>query len=165
MNADQEQLKAAELLDVYERNNGLSGFQMFDSSEVDKYFHLKMAQLNKLSNIECAQAAYVLAEYSFHLQRTFNRESAKNRWALDQITKCVCDKMNDYDKYAKYDHKIALIAKENEYVASLQGIVSYSGQSMERLSFLATSVKNMCEIMSNLQRAKAFSNKANQYEH
>jgi hypothetical protein len=165
MNIDEIQTEAEKILDQYETSGGLIQFGAFDSSEVEKYFHLSMAQLNKLGGMECANASYMLAQYSFHLQRLYNRESAKNRWAQDQITKAVCDKLDDYSTYTKYDAKIALVAKENTAVEKLQAIVSYSGQTMERLNFLSTSVKNMCEIMSNLQRAKAFQQKAGQYEY
>ena len=81
------------------------------------------------------------------------------------MNKIVCDKLADYDTYTKYEHKIALIAKENTVVDRLQSIITYTTQTMERLNFLSTSIKNMCETMSNLQKAKAFKNKANSYEY
>lgn len=165
MNIDQLQVKAEQVLDSYEKLSGIPEFSMFDSTQVDRYFTMTIEQLNRLPPTECAEAAYILAQYSFHLQRVYNRESAKHRWAQDQMSKLVCDKLQNYDTYMKYDHKIALIAKENNVVERLQEIISYSGQMMERMNFLSTSIKNMCETMSNVQKAKSYSNKAAQYEH
>jgi len=165
MNIDELQAKSESILDNYEKISGLPEFSTYDSSDVDIYFKLTIEQLNKLSATECASAAYLLAQYSFYLQRLYNRESAKQRWASDQLTKLVCDKMDDYSTYTKYDHKVALIAKENKVVERLQSVLNYTTQIMERLNFLSTSVKNMCEVMSNIQKAKSFSQRANQYEY
>jgi len=158
MTPDELMVKAETILDNYEKTNGILEFRIYDVDEVSKYFHLKIEQLNKLSAIECAEVSYLLAQYSFYLQRMYNRESAKNRWAQDQITKIVCDKLDSYNNgtYMKYDHKISIIAKENKVVEKLQSILNYTSQIMERMNFLSTSVKNMSEIMSNLQKAKFF---------
>lgn len=164
MNIDELQVKAEKTLDSYEKFSGVPEFIIYDSDQVSKYFSMNIEQLNKLSPVECAEAAYILAQYSFYFQRMYNRESAKHRWAQDQLSKVVCDKMNDYDKYAKYDHKIELIAKENAVVEKLQSIISYTAQMMERMNFLSTSIKHMCETMSNLQKSKSYSHKAVQYE-
>lgn len=165
MNIDELQIKAEQTLDNYEKLIGIPEFSAFDTEQIDRYFVMRIEQLNKLSAIECAEAAYVLAQYSFYLQRMYNRESSKNRWASDQMTKLVCDKIENYDTYMKYDNKIALIAKENDVVKKIQSIINYTEQIKERLNFLSTSVKNMCDIMSNLQKAKSYNNRVNQHEY
>jgi len=165
MNIDELSTKAEGILDNYEKLSGLTQFNIFDESQISKYFDMRIEQLNKLSAIECAEAAYVLAQYSFYLQRLYNRESAKSRWASDQMAKLICDKLGDYSDFTKYDHKVALIAKENSVVERLRSITSYTEQLMARLNFLSTSVKNMCEIMSNIQKAKSFQNKAVSHEY
>lgn len=165
MNVDELQTKAEKILDEYEKLSGIPEFRMFDDSQISKYFNMSIEQLNKLSGMECAEAAYMLAQYSYYMQRLYNRESAKNKWAHSQMARMVCDKMDSYDTYMKYEHKIELIAKENTAVQRLQSIILYSSQIMERLNFLSTSIKNMCEIMSNIQKAKSYQNKANNYEY
>jgi len=164
MNIEELQIQAEKTLDVYEKFSGIPEFVMYDTDQVSKYFSMNITQLNKLSTIECAEAAYILAQYSFYFQRMYNRESAKHRWAQDQLSKLVCDKMKDYDKYAKYDHKISLIAKENNVVNRLQSVISYTSQMMERMNFLSTSIKTMCEAMSNLQKTKSYSNRVIEHE-
>lgn len=156
-------VKAEKVLDNYEKLSGIPEFCTFDSEQVDRYFKMTIEQLNKLTAMECAEAAYILAQYSFYMQRMYNRESAKHRWATDQMARLLCDKLEGYDTYMKYDHKVALIAKENIVVEKLSSIISYTSQIMERLNFLSTSIKNMCEIMSNIQKAKSYSNKADNY--
>lgn len=165
MNIDELKAKAETMLDKYEEFSGLPTFQAFDSQHIDKYFKMTIEQINKLSPEDCATAAFMLAQYSFYVQRLYNRESAQNRWASDQLTKLVCDKLGDYsDSYMKYDNKIALIAKENEVVAKLQSVINYTVQIMERLNYLATSIKNMGDIMANVGKAKSYSQKAQYYE-
>lgn len=165
MNIDELLTKAEKILDDYENLSGLPEYKIFDNKQVNRYFNMTFEELNSMSAIECAEAAYLLAQYSFYLQRMFNRESAKNRWGQDQITKLVCDKLDNYSTYTKYENKIALIAKENKSVERLQSIINYTNQVMERLNFLSTSVKNMSEIMSHIQKAKAFQNRASHYEY
>ena len=156
MNIDQLLSKTESILDNYEKLSGLPEFSVFDVSEVSQYFQMTIEQLNNLTHIDCANASYLLAQYAFYIQRLVNRESARLRWATDQTTKLICDKIDNYSVYTKYDCKIALIAKENEAVNRLQAVVSYTSQTIERLNFLSNSIKNMSDIMSNIQKVKSF---------
>lgn len=156
MNVDELLNKAQQILDDYEKYSGLPTFEVFDTKEIDAYFKLNISQLNKLSALECANISYVLAEYSFYLQRIYNRESAKNKWGNTKLSELICDKLNSYDKYTKHDYKVALIAKENEVVKQINSVINYTNQTMERLNFLSNSVKHMSDIMSNIQKAKSY---------
>lgn len=165
MNIDELQIRAEKILDDYEKIINLPEFNMVEMDDINTYFNMKIEQLNKLTSIECAEGAYILARYCFYLQRMYNRESAKNKWAIDQMNKLICDKLSEYDTYMKYEHKISLIAKENSVVEKLQKIINYTNQVMERLNFLASAVKNMSEMISNLQKAKSYSERATNYGH
>ena len=164
MNIEQLQVQVEKSLDEYERFSGLPPFTIYDSEQAAQYFTMTLEQLNNLSPVECAEAAYILAQYSFYFQRTYNRESARHKWALSQMSKLICDKMGGYPDFTKYDHKVELIAKENAVVAKLQNLINYTAQMMERMNFLSSSIKNMCETMSNIQKAKSYSQKAASYE-
>jgi hypothetical protein len=163
LNINELLIKAEKVLDNYEKLSGIPEFSPFNTNEIDRYFRMRIEQLNKLTAMECAEGAYMLAQYSFYLQRMYNRESAKHRWATDKMAQLVCDKMADYDTYMKYEHKVSLIAKENNVVEKLRDIISYTSQVMERLNFLSTSVKNMGEVMSNIQKARTYGSKADSY--
>ena len=166
MNVDETLQKCETMLDEYEKLSGISEFKPFDDSYVSKLFNMPIELLNKMTAMECAEAAYTLAQYSFYIQRLYNRESAKNKWANNRINRAVCTEIQDYNNsYMKYEQKIELIAKENEVVQKLINIINYSSLVMERLNFLSTSIKNMCETISNLQKAKSYQHKANNYEY
>lgn len=161
-NYDELVVRTNQILNNYEKLSGIPEFKTFNSDQVDGYFNMTIEQLNKLTPTECAEIAYVLAQYAFYIQRLQNRESAQQKWALDQLTNAICDKLDSYSTYTKHEVKIALIAKENKAVDRLRILLGYTSQIIERLNFLSSNIKHMSDIMSNIQKAKSFNQKANQ---
>ena len=147
-----EKLDAA--LDEYETKVGLSGFSETHEheSEVKKYMSMSREQMERLSLEDCAQAAILLAGFSFHLQRCFNRETARAKWAGNKIKSLISGKEAQYR--GSWDSQYAQAVNENSHTKDLLRLKNYAEQRAERLTYLATSVKNVGDLVVNLQRAK-----------
>ena len=142
-------------LDDYEKKCGLPAIQIpCDEEELQGYFNMSRDEIEKLSGEDCSQIAYRLSLVSFHLQRCINREEARISWAKSILDGVLAKESGNYDKYMKYDVRFALIKESNSYAKSLGKIMSYAQQRVGRLTFLATSVRNLSEVMLANQRSK-----------
>jgi undecaprenyl pyrophosphate synthase len=148
--------KIDQILDDYEKRSGLPQCKAPGAEEeFEKYLTMDRTEMEALQHENCAEIGYRLSQYAFYLQRLFNREKARVIWARQQLTDTIAKSLGDYDKFTKYDIKVALIIKENVYAESLSKIITYAEQRAQRLEFLATSLKNMADALKNMQMAKA----------
>lgn len=145
-----------QILDEYEKKSGLPICKAPGTeAELEGYLSMDRSGMEALQMEDCAAIGYRMAQYSFYIQRLYNREKARVVWATQQLTEIVAKSLDSYDKYMKFEVKVALIIKENNYAESLQRILTYAEQRAQRLEFLATSIKNIGDAMKNMQMAKA----------
>lgn len=144
------------VLDEYESSIGLgkySDVHNFTNSELNTYFTMTRDAIEKLSPEDCAQISYRLAQYAFFLQRTLNREIARHNWAEETIKETIADELNNYKGYGFLEKSLQAI-KHNDKAINLNKIKKYAQQRMDRLSYLANSVKNLSDIILSVQRTK-----------
>lgn len=144
-----------EILDQYEKGLGLSSYSadIFDSSELNNYLSMNRDSIEKLSPEDCAQIAYRLAQFAFHVQRTVNREIARYNWADETIKETIADEVNTYKGYGYIEKSLQAI-KHNDKANSLNTIKKYAKQRSDRLSYLANSIKNLSDILLSVQKTK-----------
>lgn len=144
------------VLDEYEQSIGLGKYcdiHNFNNEELNTYFTMSRDVIEKLTPEDCAQIAMRLAQYSLFLQRTFNRESARYYWAEESIKETIADEINTYKGYG-YIEKAPQAIKHNDKASALNRIKKYAKQRMDRLSYLASSIKNLSDIILSVQRTK-----------
>ena len=144
------------ILDEYESSIGLGQYNdvhNFTEGELNNYFTMSRDMIEKLSPEDCAQISYRLAQYAFFLQRTLNREIARHNWAEESIKETIADEINNYKGYGFLEKSLQAI-KHNDKASSLNKIKKYAQQRMDRLSYLANSVKNLSDILLSVQRTK-----------
>ncbi len=155
-----EDVEAA--LDDYESSSGLPiNINPGNEEELQEYLNMDRDKISKLSCLDCGEISIRLAQFSIYIQRLFNREAARVTWATTTIDNSVAPLWNNYDKYLKYDIKVALIGQENEYISKLNKIISYAKQRMNRLEYISSGIKYMSEVLIRQQQYKK---KANEYE-
>jgi hypothetical protein len=144
-----------EILDQYEQSIGLPIYKddNLSSEELNTYLSMNRDVIEKLTPEDCAQIAYRLAQYSFHIQRTVNRESARHNWAEELIKETIADELNNYKGYG-YIEKSTQAIKHNDKAQSLNKIKIYAKQRTDRLSYLANGVKNLSDIILSVQKTK-----------
>lgn len=143
------------ILDEYEQSIGLPEYKgdVLSSDELNTYLTMSRDAIEKLSPEDCAQIAYRLGQFSFHIQRTLNRELARFNWADETIKETIADELNNYKGYG-YIEKSGQAIKHNDKALSLNNIKKYAKQRSDRLSYLANGVKNLSDIILSIQKTK-----------
>lgn len=144
------------VLDEYESSIGLGKYNEvhnFTENELNQYFTMSRDMVEKLTPEDCAQISYRLAQYAFFIQRTVNRETARHNWAEETIKEAIADEINNYKGYGFLEKSLQAI-KHNDKAANLNKIKKYAQQRMDRLSYLANSIKNLSDIILSVQRTK-----------
>jgi hypothetical protein len=144
-----------DVLDQYEQSIGLPLYKddSMSSEELNTYLTMNRDAIEKLGPEDCAQIAYRLAQYSFHVQRTVNRELARYNWAEECMKETIADELNNYKGYG-YIEKSTQAIKHNDKAQSLNKIKNYAKQRSDRLSYLANSIKNLSDIILSIQKTK-----------
>ena len=141
------------VLDEYESNLGLSSYTGdFHDQSVKQYMGMPRQQMEKLTVEECAEAALLLGGFSFYLQRSYNREVARVNWASTNLKKMMSGRESQYK--GSWDSQYYQAVKQDGYACKLDSIRTYAQQRADRLTYLASSVKNLSDLFINLQRAK-----------
>jgi len=143
------------VLDEYESGLGLPKYVslVLSEQELNQYLTMDRNVIEKLSPEDCAQISYRLAQFSFHIQRTINREQARLNWAEESIKEVIADEINNFKGYG-YLEKSAQAIKHNEKAQALNKIKKYARQRSDRLSYIASSIKNLSEIILSIQKMK-----------
>jgi len=123
------------VLDEYESGLGLPKYVslVLSEQELNQYLTMDRNVIEKLSPEDCAQISYRLAQFSFHIQRTINREQARLNWAEESIKEVIADEINNFKGYG-YLEKSAQAIKHNEKAQALNKIKKYARQRSDRLS-------------------------------
>lgn len=143
------------ILDEYEKSIGLPTHKVSVSEEeLNKYLSMNRDEIDKMSPEDCAGISMRLSQVGFYIQRQQNREKSRQIWADAELTKIIAGENDHYDKYMRHDVKVATIIKDNSFATSLYDISRYASQRVQRLEFLSTSLKNLADVLLNIQRAK-----------
>lgn len=142
------------VLDEYENNLGLPLYSSdFHDPSVKNYLNMSRQHMEKLTVEECSEAALLLGGFSFYIQRSYNREIARVNWATSSLKKMVSGRESQYG--GSWDSQYYQAVKEDGYASKLDTIKTYAQQRADRLTYLASSIKNFSDLFVNLQRAKA----------
>tara|TARA_R110002020_G_scaffold278233_1_gene493675 strand:- start:410 stop:901 length:492 start_codon:yes stop_codon:yes gene_type:complete len=155
-NSPKERLeKLDEILDSYEIELGIPQYrkEFYDDSS-QQYLELSRDQIEKLTPDNCAEAALLLASLSFHLQRSYNRELARVNWADHILRSSLAGREQQYK--GSWESQFNQAVKEDTYATKVQQIKRYAQHRSDRLTYLASSVKNISDIFLSVQKAKAF---------
>lgn len=117
---------------------------------------LSYEQLAKLSAEQCGEYSHIIAQYSAYIQRIENKEAATLIWLTSKLQDLVCNKLNDYDQYTRYEIKVKLIARENDVVKKLLQQINYTEQKLARLKYISTSITKQSETLNNLRQTKMY---------
>lgn len=144
------------ILDEYESSIALPRYSNqygVSEGEINQYLTMTRDEIEKLTPEDCAQISYRLGQFAFHVQRTINREIARLNWSEESIKETIADEINNYKGYGFIEKSLQAI-KHNDKASSLNHIKKYAKQRIDRLSYIANSIKNLSDIMMAIQRTK-----------
>jgi len=147
-------------LDDYELSCGLPAPVIpCDGTELNQYLTMDRQAIESLSSEDCGQVAYRLIQAGLFIQRNINREEARIVWAKASLQEIINKSVQTFDKFVKYEIRVATIVKDDEAAQKLNKIIPYAEQRVKRLAYIATSLKNLSDIMLANQRSKSYANK------
>lgn len=147
------------VLDEYESEIGLPRYAKDAFEDIDEYFNLTKTELHKLGPEDCAEIGIRLCQFALYTQQKLNTELSRCAWAEHELKNLVSPLLVDYDKFIKYENKVALICLENEAAKKLDKIISYTQQRINRLQFISGNIRNLSEDIKSYGRIKSFLNK------
>jgi hypothetical protein len=151
--------KVQALLDRYEKEVGLpTNTAPGTETELSTYLNMPRDQLAKLHPDECGEIAYRLGQFAVYLQRLVNKENSVSNWAELALNDIIAKAYNQYDKYTKYEMRLALVTNENNYAMSLHKIRTNALLRVERLNFLSTGLKNLSDTLLQIKRGREKTN-------
>jgi len=149
--------KLDEVLNEYEKGLGLPAFiEGQEDTEVQRYLSLGPRDREKLTLEDCAEAALVLGNYAFYLQRALNRENARINWATAVLKEFISGRESQYT--GSWESQFNQAVGEDSYTRKVLTIKRYAQQRADRVNYLSSSVKNIGDIFLSVQRSKAFKN-------
>jgi hypothetical protein len=155
MNTKEQVNEWDKILDEYENSIGFSSYKpdAFSEEELNSYLQMSRDELEKTTPEVCGEIAYRLGQFSFHVQRSLNRELSRFNWADESIKEIIADEINNYKGYGYIEKSLQAI-KHNDKASSLNKIKKYAKQRLDRLQYLANNIKNLSDIMLSIQKTK-----------
>lgn len=145
--------KLDEILETYLKQSvGLPVVRSDVLQESDYYINLTRSQIENLGPEDCASGAYLLHCLSFHIQKTLNREIGIRDWSKLKIKRLVADKAHNYP--GSWDRQELQALMESDVGRKLHQVFIECELRIDNLSYMANSINNIANSLSNIQRAK-----------
>lgn len=139
------------LLDEYEKGIGLStSAPPGEDTELESYLSMDRSAIESLSIEDCDTIAIRLSQFAFHIQRSQNREQGRVTWAKSQINLTTATELQEYKGFGR-EEKLWQAIQGNEYALKVHQIQVYAEQRVNRLSFIASGLNNLAELIKSMK--------------
>ena len=152
MTTAKEQLEQRDkILDEYENHIGMPPHQSpGETAELEDYLTMDRKAIETMSGEECGVIAYRLGQFSYHIQKSQNRENARVVWAENEIKLSIANDLNNYKGYG-YQEKSTQAIKGSIHASKVNQILVFAQQRSARLNFVATGLKNLSDLLRSIQ--------------
>lgn len=141
------------ILDKFEKQCALPDCNSPGSEdELNDYLNMSREKLKGLTPVECSEIGYKLSQYSFYIQRVYNRQQERINWIETQINKMVAPKISNYPGNWTMSRQSAIL--DNEAAKRFQEIQLQCQQRKDRLEYLSKGITNMVDQLRSLSFAK-----------
>lgn len=149
-----ERLSGDRTLDEYERSLGLPATCPNPVEvEATRLLSLLPEELRHLTDEECGEAAFVLEQYAFYLQRSINREQVKMHRADAILRRLLPELLAGRREYMFEEKKMMAISESSQCVAMERQRLEAQFR-VDRLVYLANRVSALSGLFVNLQQLK-----------
>lgn len=145
-----DQLKDYEaILDKYLNSIGADKFS-YDNI-VLSVINMDYAQLSKLTNEECREYRFLLLQYVLFLQKEFNRNLSRKRWAEAHLDQIVARQQTNYqDKYMKYEAVRNKIISGDSSAQVLNLMIIHADGRLNELSGLSDRISDLSRALGDM---------------
>lgn len=149
--AKQQVERVDKALDEYERSQGLP--KLVPHNEAETYLNMSRGEMHKMYPDDCGEAAVILAQYAFHIQRACNEELARMNWAEDMIKKTIAYEISQY-KAASYEERKIQAVNGNDFTSKLDKIRIWAKARYDRIAYLSSKIEFLAQTFRDLQQTK-----------
>lgn len=130
---------------------------MVVNNDVSVYLNKTKEEMEKMSQVECAEVATLLNEAATFTQLQLNNEQGRCRWAEETITRLIASRISQYgDKYTPFDYRRAMAIQDNEATVSLEKIRINSQLCVDSMAYVPTQMRHVATSYAELSNAKRY---------
>lgn len=141
------------LLEQYERVSGLPALQLRNETEAQRLLTLSSGELKGMTAADCGEAAYVLEQFSLHIQRLMNREQERLHWAEDLIRYLIGPELRSITAYSWEERKLLAI-RQNDAAVKAEVLRVNAQARIDRLSFVGSKIERTANTFLALQATR-----------
>lgn len=108
--------------------------------------------LNKLTQQEMFNAAYLLYGYATYIQDEINKNRVALSWCNNEMEKLIVQHSDTFGQYTKHESKKYILAKNNSYAAALENMREIAESRLQYLDGKVFELKRKADIL--LERGK-----------
>jgi hypothetical protein len=157
LDAKQKMENVQNALDEYEAKIGLPPTDKppCEEGELSSYLEMEKGEIAALTLQQCDEIIMRIAQSIIYLRRLSNKEVARISWCDGEICDYVCDKLYTVGgKYDKYDVKVCILAKTDNYLTQIVKFKNYARQRVDRLSGLADDLNSLKFVILEIKKTK-----------
>ena len=141
-------------LDQFERSLGLPVAcpEMVEQKALE-IMRITPSSLEKLSDIECGESAFVLLQYAMYLQKACNKIRCRLRWCEENIFAIIAPLLPQQKAYS-LDERKALAIQQSGIASSINGFRVQLQIRLERIMYLTDKLDAMARSLLSLQSTK-----------
>lgn len=142
-------------LDEFEENAGLqkSIIREETENEVAKLLTMTPGDLREMDAVACAEAAVLLEEFAFHIQRAENRQKTRVNWANARIEKMIAPNLHKQPGYSHEERRAKAISQDDAAMATEQERLN-AAVRLDRISYLSNRISTMAKRLAELASMK-----------
>ena len=122
-------------------------------NEAKRILQIHPEVLKRMTRSECGEAAVVLIQFAFHLQRASNRQQSRIRWAEETVKKIIAPTLGQQKGYSYEERRIQAV-RQDEAAQKTDDIRVKAQLRMERINYLSTKAEAMSKALTALQHSK-----------
>lgn len=154
MDATQKMMARDRALDEFEKGVGVPPtYPTANINEVHRLMALSREDLGRMNEAECAESASILFSFAFHLQKSANREVAREKGLEYELWKMVGAEIATARAYSPEERR-ALVVSQNDAARKVEELRMASRLKLDRIAFYANRVQALAESLMNLKRTK-----------
>lgn len=139
--------KLDKFLDEYLQNKGIYVGPIKNQTDYERLMTLSYDEIKKLSDDDRQAMATTLAQFSFFLERDYNREQARLSWANSQIDKTIAKLTGQQDRFHPYEERKNDTISENEVAYKLNEIRIHAQARVDVLKGLSYKIRELVQTL------------------
>lgn len=113
---------------------------------------LPMETLQKATQAELFDTAYLLYSYATYIQEEINKNKIALSWCHEQLERLIVRHQNEFGQYTKHESKKHILAQTNSYAAALEHMREVAESRLQALDGKVYELKRKADIL--LEKAK-----------